>query len=87
MQTGRLSLVVFALILLARTVAIAESPARFSAVEKWAVGDGKTDCTAAIQKALDAVGQAGGGIVENPRDLRSAPETRRLALSGLRKVQ
>lgn len=32
-----------------------------------AVGDGKTDDTAAFQKALDAAGQADGGIVRAPR--------------------
>lgn len=32
-----------------------------------AVGDGKTDDTAAFQKALDTVGQAGGGTVYAPR--------------------
>ena len=31
-----------------------------------AVGDGKTDCTAAFQKALDAVAAKGGGIVNVP---------------------
>ena len=31
-----------------------------------AVADGATDNTAAFQKALDAAGQAGGGIVEVP---------------------
>lgn len=32
-----------------------------------AAGDGKTDDTAAFQKALDAAGKAGGGIVQAPR--------------------
>lgn len=32
-----------------------------------AVGDGKTDDTAAFQRALDAAGKAGGGVVHAPR--------------------
>ncbi|GMU22604.1 MAG: hypothetical protein AMXMBFR13_26890 [Phycisphaerae bacterium] len=43
-----------------------ESPVRWNAVEMGAVADGATDNTAAIQKALDAAGKAGGGIVEVP---------------------
>ena len=35
-------------------------------IESGAVADGTTDNTAAFQKALDAAGQAGGGIVEAP---------------------
>ena len=35
--------------------------------EFGAVGDGKTDDTAAFQKALDTAGKAGGGTVYAPR--------------------
>ncbi len=66
MSTSRLSLLVLALVLLVRPAAAAESPTRFSAVQLGAVGDGQVDCTAPIQQALDAAGQAGGGIVELP---------------------
>jgi hypothetical protein len=41
-------------------------PVRWNAAEMGAVGDGQTDNTAAIQKALEVAGQAGGGIVELP---------------------
>jgi len=39
----------------------------YSVLDFGAKGDGKTDDTAAFQKALDAVGQKGGGIVYAPR--------------------
>ena len=43
-------------------------PARadLSVLETGAVADGKTDCTAAFQQALDKVAAAGGGIVNVP---------------------
>lgn len=44
----------------------AQSQVRWNAVEMGALGDGVKDNTAVFQKALDAAGQAGGGIVEVP---------------------
>ena len=38
-----------------------------SVLEDGAVGDGKTDNTAAFQKSLDAMAKAGGGVVSIPR--------------------
>jgi len=45
----------------------AATPDRFDVRRFGATGDGRTDDTAAFQKALDAAGAAGGGIVYAPR--------------------
>ncbi|HJN18301.1 MAG TPA: glycosyl hydrolase family 28-related protein, partial [Armatimonadota bacterium] len=45
----------------------AEHPFSLSARDFGAVGDGKTDDTAAIQEALDKAAADGGGIVRLPR--------------------
>ena len=42
-------------------------PDQFNVLSFGAAADGKTDDTAAFQKALDAAGKAGGGIVYAPR--------------------
>jgi len=46
--------------------AVLGAEADFSAVRHGAVGDGKTLCTQAIQKAIDACAAAGGGRVSLP---------------------
>jgi hypothetical protein len=45
----------------------APNPDTYSVRDFGAKGDGKADDTAAFQKALDAAGQAGGGVVYAPR--------------------
>ena len=45
---------------------LATLAARCAGAELVAAGDGKTDCTAAFQKALDDAGKAGGGVVGVP---------------------
>jgi hypothetical protein len=42
-------------------------PDRFDVRQFGAVGDGQMDDTAAFQRALDAAGKAGGGVVHAPR--------------------
>ena len=46
--------------------ALAQAGPRGQAVPAGVVADGKTDNTVALQKALDAAGTAGGGIVNLP---------------------
>jgi hypothetical protein len=48
------------------TLAFGQSKTRWNVAEMGAVADGKTDNTAAFQKALDTAGRAGGGTVEVP---------------------
>ncbi len=45
----------------------APNPDHYSVLDFGAKADGKTDDTAAFQKALDTAGQAGGGVVYAPR--------------------
>jgi hypothetical protein len=47
--------------------AVSPSPGTYSVLDFGAKGDGKTDDTAAFQRAMDAATQAGGGVVLAPR--------------------
>ena len=59
---------IFSVILFITSIpASAAVPDSFNVRDYGAVGDGKTDDTAAFQKALDAAGEADGGVVYAPR--------------------
>jgi hypothetical protein len=62
------AVLIFGIALSTRPAAAADAPApvRSNVMDAGAVADGATDCTAAFQKALDAAGKVGGGIVEAP---------------------
>ena len=65
-KTSRLTLLTC---LIFSTTALAAGPTSdvIDVRAQGAVGDGKADDTAAFQKALDAAGKAGGGVVHAPR--------------------
>jgi len=63
----RLTLQLLVLLMPAGLAMAQQTPlVRWNAAEVGAVADENTDCTEAIQKALDLAGKAGGGIVELP---------------------
>lgn len=61
----RLSFFLVVVLLLSKTILAAE-PDNINVRNFGALGDGKTDDTAAFQKALDAAAKAGGGVVYAP---------------------
>jgi Pectate lyase superfamily protein len=63
----RQSLILLFMVGAAALTAAAPNPDHYSVLDFGAKPDGKTDDTAAFQKALDTVSAAGGGIVYAPR--------------------
>src|SRR5258708_28945381 len=66
-RLAQILLILFGTAWLTAAAAAAPNPDQYSVRDFGAVGDGKTDDTAAFQKALDAAHQAGGGVVYAPR--------------------
>ena len=74
----RLSFFLVVVLLLSKTILAAE-PDNYNVRNFGALGDGKTDDTAAFQKALDAAAKVGGGVVYAPVGHLNIPQAVTLA--------